>query len=165
MPDTDLLGDDYNVTDVDYTDPHICQSACTSDDQCKAFVYVTRPPKVGSCCLKSSVPNPSSSTTCTAGIKNPKPPQGTQITVPLIKGIDAAIDVRVFVDNTFVEIYIMEGRLAFTLLFNGGETNVAGTAGMDIFARGASDIEANNVNVWHMNSIWTDSPSVLLQNA
>ena len=168
MPNVDIPGGDYNVTNVDYTDPHICQAACTADgNKCLGFVYVTRPPKVGSCCLKSMITTLDTNPTCTSGVKHPKPPQGTPVNIPLLKDIDTAIDVRVFVDNTFIEVYIMEGRLAFTLKFNGGEKNVDKIAGMDIFngKGGGSSIIAQNVNVWSMKSIWTDPPAVLSQAA
>lgn len=42
-----LPGGDYNVTNVQYTDPHICQSACDNDPKCVSWTYVTRPPLVG----------------------------------------------------------------------------------------------------------------------
>ena len=162
MPGVDLPGADYNVTDVDYSDPHICQAACTADgEKCQAYTYVVRPPKVGSCCLKNSVPNADSQPTCTSGSKvsRPLPGQGgATAALPLLPG-DSAIDVRVFVDNTFVEVFVMHGRLAFTYNLNPGP-QLAGAAGATLFASGAA-VQATDVNAWHMNPIWVSTGEVL----
>jgi hypothetical protein len=41
MPGIDLPGSDYNVTNVAYSDPHICQAACTADGaKCAAYTCV-----------------------------------------------------------------------------------------------------------------------------
>jgi len=96
MPGTDLPGGDYNVTDVSYTDPHICQAACDADGlKCQAFTYVIRPPLAGSCCLKGSVPTPDASPSCTSGAKHGgMVTGGATAALPLLPG-DTAIDVRV----------------------------------------------------------------------
>ena len=134
MPGTDIPGDDYNVTNVNYADPHICQvllgtlsrvtsfflyllcsvlfqASCTADPACAAYTYVTRPPLVGSCCLKSAVPQPVANPTCTSGVKK-APSAAGGVPLPLLKG-DTSVDVRVFVDNTFVEVFIMQVRANF----------------------------------------------------
>ena len=144
------------MTDVSYSDPHICQAACTADGaRCQAWTYVTRPPLVGSCCLKSTVPQPDASATCTSGSKVANPIDGATAAVPLLPG-DTAVDVRVFTDNTFIEVFIMQGRLAFTYGIN---TGTESGAGMTLFA--SAPMTATNVNAWHMNSIWTSAEDVL----
>lgn len=160
MPGIDLPGGDYNVTNVNYSDPHICQAVCTADPNCKAYTYVTRPPLVGSCCLKSSVPLPNPYSACTSGSKtDPWNPTTSGIPLPLLPG-DADVDVRVFVDNTFVEVFVMQGRLAFTVPITSG----GGAAGMTLFAQApGAGVVASSVNVWHMGSIWVSPPEVLAQ--
>ena len=161
MPGIDLPGGDYNVTDVSYTDPHICQAACTADgEKCQAWTYVTRPPLVGSCCLKGTVDAPDAAATCTSGSKQPNPHptggSGAFAVIPLLPG-DTELDVRVYTDNTFIEVFVMQGRAAFTYGINVGAESAA--AGMNLFA--SAPITASRVDAWHMNSIWVDVPTVL----
>ena len=136
-----------------------CQAACTADGpKCQAFTYVTRPPLVGSCCLKASVPAPNfQAPTCTSGAKNPAPSTGAVADVPLLPG-DAAVDVHIFVDNTFIEVFVMEGRAAFTasVTSHGAE---AGAAGMELFA--SAPVQASAVRVYHLEGIWVSAPEVL----
>jgi hypothetical protein len=73
-------------------------------------------------------------------------------------GTETAIDVRVFVDNTFIEVYVMEGRLAFTLL---PESAVGSISSMSLFADASGPVVANNVDVWHLSPIWVSSSEVL----
>lgn len=181
MPGVDLPGGDYNVSDdglmcssftvarltehapflqvtnVNYTDPKVCQAVCQADPNCKAYTYVTRPPLVGSCCLKGSVPAPNPNPTCTSGAK-PGAIQGNSVALPLLPG-DTAVDVRVFVDNTFLEVFVMGGRVALTLPINSGAE--AGAAGVTLTAAAGADADLTRVNVWHMNGIWVSPESVL----
>lgn len=76
MEETDMPGNDYNVTHYPAnTDPKQCQAACAADTQCKAWTYVIRgsPAGSGDCCLKSSVSCPhttsSAAAKCTSGAK------------------------------------------------------------------------------------------------
>ena len=149
---------------LDCSDPKICQAACTADGaKCQAYTYVVRPPLAGSCCLKGGVPAPDNNPTCTSGSKVPVPTNGgATAALPLVAG-DTAVDVRVFVDNTFMEVFVMGGRLAFTYNLNAG-SQLAGAAGMSIYNAGAPGgpaISAMDVNAWHMNSIWVTPPEVL----
>ena len=158
MPGVDMPGDDLSVTNVNYTDPRLCQLACNNTPACTGFVYVVRPPLAGSCCLKSGYPALDANPTCTSGVKpggpGPSPARGTPI--PLLRG-DAALDVHLFVDNSFVEVFLMEGRLALTLLFDG---NPVSDVGMELFA-GAGGAAATGVGVWGVNSIWVTKEEVL----
>lgn len=93
---TTATGDDYQVTDVTYTDAHICEAACAADPRCQAYTYVTRPPLAGSCCLKEGVPPEGTCTTggvsdCTSGVK---PGSKVRATLPLLP-TDSEIDLRV----------------------------------------------------------------------
>ena len=77
--------------------------------------------------------------------------------VPLLPG-DAAVDVHIFVDNTFIEVFVMEGRAAFTasITSHGAE---AGAAGMELFA--SAPVQASAVHVYHLEGIWVSAPEVL----
>ncbi len=163
MPGIDMPGGDYNVTNVNYTDPHDCQAVCTADPNCVAYTYVVRPPLAGSCCLKGpTVPNPDSNPTCTSGVKpgHVLPGNGATVPIPLLPG-DTGVDVRAFVDNTFIEVFLMQGRIAITIPVNTGAE--AGAAGMNLFAAagGAPSVTVADVNVWHMNPIWVSPEEVL----
>ena len=70
----------------------------------------------------------------------------------------AAIDVRVFVDNTIVEVFVLGGRAAFTVPVN--TPGAAGAAGMSLFATGTG-VTATDVNAWAMGPIWTTTEDVL----
>lgn len=157
MPGVDLPGLDFNVTDVSYTDPHICQAACTASTACAAYTYVVRPPLYASCCLKASVPAQNANPTCTSGVKHPAPPgKMAGVPLPLLPG-DTSVDVAIFVDATFIEVFILGGRLAIT-------ADVAqpadGAWGMNAFSQQGPQVSAN-VAVWHLGSIWIEPFEVL----
>jgi hypothetical protein len=156
MPGVDLPGGDFSVVDVNYTDPHLCQAECSRRKECVAFTYVVRPPLKGSCCLKGSVPPRDASPACTSGVK-PGGPRAAGADIPLLAG-DAELDVRVFIDNTFVEVFVMQGRLAITLKL---DQNPIADAALELFNDGAVAVTANNVDVWAMKPIWTSVDEVL----
>merc|ERR1712232_92016 len=141
MPGWDITGGDYNTTNVNYTDFKICEQACDDDIHCKAWTYVVRGPLYASCCLKSKINKAKKKDSCTSGVKNPpsddfsgpqffvdfQPPANsesvTTVTVGEVNGAtdklkllasDKTIDMRLFVDNTFTEVYWMGGRVAMT---------------------------------------------------
>ena len=70
---------------------------------------------------------------------------------------DTAVDVRVFTDNTFIEVFIMGGRHAVTYGINSGVEST--TAGMTLFS--SSSITVTDVNAWHLNSIWVSPQEIL----
>jgi sucrose-6-phosphate hydrolase SacC (GH32 family) len=158
MPGVDMPGGDFNVTNVSYDDPRICQAACNQTKECKAFTYVVRPPLKGSCCLKNTVPDEVASPTCTSGVKPGGPgPAVRGAAIPMLPA-DVAIDVRVFVDNTFAEVFVMQGRLAITLKF---DKNPIKDAAMELFAGPGAAATATDVNVWAVKPIWTSVDEVL----
>lgn len=75
MAKTDMPGGDYNVTHYPKgTDPTVCQKACDDQAKCNAWTYVIRgdPAGSGDCCLKTSVPCPTTGgagPSCTSGAK------------------------------------------------------------------------------------------------
>ena len=84
---------------------------------------------------------------------------GLRRTLPLLAG-DSVVDVRVFVDRSILEVYVMGGRLAFTVPAGGPAS--AREAGMTLFAEGGSEaIVARNVSAWRVDSIWTTPEAVL----
>ena len=81
---------------------------------------------------------------------------GAFAAVPLLPG-DARVDVRVFVDVTFMEVFVMQGRCAFTYSINAGAAT-AREAGMTLYASAPMTADAN---AWRLGSIWVDAPTVL----
>jgi hypothetical protein len=160
MPGVDLPGGDYNVTDVNYTDPHICQAVCAADKNCMAYTYVTRPPLAGSCCLKGTVPAPNPNSKCTSGVKPGVQPAGAPL--PLLPGEDE-IDLVVYVDNTFLEVFAMGGRLAVTMTCAGDICGEGDAAAMGVFATGA-DISVADITAWRLDTIWTTPDLVLSES-
>jgi len=155
MPGIDMPGDDLNVTNVAYSDPRICQAACNATAACTGFTYVVRPPLKGACCLKSGYPALMRSATCTSGVK-PGGPPAAGAPIPLLAG-DAAIDVRVFLDNTFIEVFLMEGRVALTLKTSGPLANAA----VELYSKSGAGVTATSVTVWPLASIWESPQEVL----
>ena len=85
----------------------------------------------------------------------------TTAPVPLFEG-EATMDVRVFVDNTFIEVFVGGGRLALTAGVEAGAA--AGAAGMALFGE-ATGATARNVSVWRMDSAWEEAADVLQRRA
>lgn len=76
---TDRMGGDYKGFALDQAEPALCQLACSSDAECKAYTY-TRPGVKGPqamCFLKSSVPPSTPDPCCTSGSRTAggRPPQ------------------------------------------------------------------------------------------
>lgn len=161
MPGVDMPGDDLSVTNVAYTDPLMCQAACNATAACTGYTYVVRPPLHASCCLKSGYPALDANPKCTSGVKpGGAPPKHRGTAIPMLPG-DTAIDVRVFLDNTFVEVFVMQGRLALTLKFDVGANPISDAAFALFAAAGSAPVAATDVTLWHVNSIWV-SPSQVL---
>ena len=109
-----------------------------------------RPPLYASCCFKSSVPAADSQASCTSGVKHPAPPGSLAgAPLPILPG-DSAIDIVVYTDNTFVEVFVLGGRLAFT-------ADVAqpsdGAWAMNAFSESGPALTPT-VAVWHIGQIW-----------
>ena len=157
MPGVDMPGDDLSVTNVNYTDPRLCQLACNNTPACLGFTYVVRPPLKGSCCLKNGYPNLLPNAACTSGVKPAAAASAgmKSAAIPLLKG-DVVMDVAVYIDNTFLEVYIMQGRVALTLNVASGISDVA----LGLFATGA-DVTFSGVDVWPLKSIWVPPAEVL----
>lgn len=179
QPGVDLPGGDYNVTNVHYRDPRICQAQCTADgDKCKAFTYVTRPPLVGSCCLKSVVGAATMSPTCTSGIKNAPRTVGVRVgtcaealagatpsataAVPL--NPDGSLTVRILPDRSVADFFVSQGRWAGTQAWHDAKTpRSAADSTVLVWANGVG--VTADVDVWAMGCGWvtpsyTDSPTM-----
>jgi hypothetical protein len=66
---------------------------------------------------------------------------------------DTTLGIRVFMDNTILEVYWQGGRVAMTL-----GLDESGVTGVDIFSFSDGDSEemlrVNTVEAWQMGSIW-----------
>lgn len=171
MANTDLPGYDYNVTDVKYTDPHICQKMCQSNAKCAAWTYVIRPPLYASCCLKSSAGVPHSCKSCTSGIKNSNQSDGlsfvvnrTQSTIsPKVKNKDpiygnikgsrivnmSIVEIRLLVDRSVIEGFFQHGSQQFSTRVYPNATDSDGVA---IIVNGKGPLPLLDINVWEMTS-------------
>ena len=156
MPGVDMPGGDMSVSNENYTDPHLCQAACSASPQCLGYTWVVRPPLAGACCLKSSLLPPKGDARCTSGVK----PGAAAFSsahaapIPLLPG-DAALDLRLFVDSTVLEVYAMQGRLAATLQLQGVtdlQLKVEALAGQ---------AAVSSVELYALGSIWVGQQQVL----
>ena len=177
QPGVDLPGGDYNVTDVSYSDPHICQSACSADgEKCKAFTYVTRPPLVGSCCLKGVVPKANPSPSCTSGIKAPASGVTVQVgacsammgralpaaDAPLASSFELrggaspdSISVRLLPDRSVADVFVQGGRWAGTVAWLAKDPRAPGDSSVALWSNATSTIVAD-IDVWSMGCGWAD---------
>ena len=175
MPGVDITGGDYNVTNVDYSDPHICQGACASDSQCKAYTYVTRPPKTGSCCLKNHVGPFANRSTCTSGVKAPAPntvdvrvgtcselfPGGGSLgsttpptTLTLAPG--APITLRALPDRSVADFFVNGGAFAGTVTWDAkAPPRLPGESVVLVVAPSGAGVTAD-VEVYSMGCGWVD---------
>lgn len=111
-----------------------------------------------SCCQKGAGgwgynPKPS----CTSGVRKPRPAPGGKSDTLRMLASDTSIEVRVFVDTTFIEAYWMDGRVAMT-------SKLAGTpkeAGMSVFNAAGAAVTVQSVQVWRVNSIYVSPEDVL----
>merc|ERR1712070_244470 len=130
-----------------------------------------------SCCLKAGIPAVKSRGTCTSGVKDPTTsggggtrfyvdyvPDTDVVTVGVQGGVsdklklspsDKTIDMRLFVDNTFTEVYWMGGRVAMTTT---AKANKA--AGMSVSAD-KGGITLDSAKAWKVGSIWVTPEEVI----
>jgi Glycosyl hydrolases family 32 N-terminal domain/PAN domain len=181
MPNTDLPGGDYNVTNVQYDDPHLCQAACTADgEKCKAFTYVVRPPLKGSCCLKSSAPAPAASPTCTSGIKAPAPPGSVSVrvgtcaeaasgalalgaarSVPLLD--DSTVSLRVLPDRSVADVFVQGGRWAGTVAWLDKAPRAPADSTVTVWSSKigvSADIDVYSMGCGWVDPSYTDTPTL-----
>ena len=174
MPGIDLPGGDYNVTNVNYSDPHVCQEACTADAKCASYTYVTRPPLVGSCCLKGGVPQQASNPSCTSGIKRAPPPGSVSVQVgscaDAMRGFPegpagasfalragaTSVTVRILPDRSVADFFVAGGRWSGTVAWLAKEPRGAADSTVSLFAAAGSAGVVADVDVWSMGCGWAD---------
>ena len=77
--------------------------------------------------------------------------------LPLIRGVDAAITIHVFIDRSVIEVFIGDGRLAFSTPANTPFSST--TADVVLFSNSA--FIATNASVYAMESCWVTPQEVL----
>jgi len=143
MKGFDMPGNDIKcVSHPTGTDPSVCQAACDADDQCKAWTMVSRNGHED-CCTKDKLECPKPNSSCTSGAKTETsvdcdsgtnlkceidfvPPTshegyyevgvscgGNEDTLRLIP-TETTVEIRMFLDVTFAEIFFQQGRVAMT---------------------------------------------------
>jgi len=181
MPNWDMSGGDYNVSNVNYTDFKTCEAACDADARCGAWTYVVRGPLYASCCLKTQWGSASQKASCTSGVKKPGqlasgsvfyvdyvPPQdGSSVSTVTVGGpsktdklkllaSDKSIDIRLYVDNTFTEAYWMGGRVAMTAKTPQSQKDVAGVT----VSADQEGVKLLAAQAWEVGSIWVTPDEV-----
>jgi hypothetical protein len=167
MPGYDLPGGDYRVSSVNYTDPRLCEQSCAADGKkCWGYVYVTRPPTAGACCLKGAAHgDPVPCAACTAGVlRGGGGAVGAQrIPIPLLPS-DTELALRVLTDRTLVEVFA--GRASTTLAVEAQWAGAsAGAAGAQLFFQGSGApgeaMEVRGARVWQMTSAFVSVAQAL----
>jgi hypothetical protein len=85
---TDRPGMDYNNYDLPSANPSLCEQACNSDPDCKAFTYVkpgVQGPKPR-CWLKNGIPTATPNSCCDSGVKG-----STGVATPLNPNLGSQI--------------------------------------------------------------------------
>lgn len=175
MEGTDMSGGDYSVVHHPASfNASSCQALCDAASKCKAWVWVVRgqPAGSGDCCLKSVVPCPrkTGGSTMFAGGKVAGTAEsclptggggggggGVQDTLQL-SSADKTFEVRVFADQTVVEVYFMDGRVAMTM---SGPTQVANGSVSVLANSTAGSATTFSGSVYEMNGIWVSPEEVL----
>ena len=126
---------------------------------------MVRPPLAGACCLKGpDFGRPVPSSTCTAGVlaANGSLLVGAAVVpLPLLPQ-DAWVDIRIFVDRTIVEVFVLGGRVATTISAEGLPAALtAGPAGMQFIARGGDAVLTSSF-AWAMTSAFSASVEEVL---
>ena len=182
LPGVNLPGCDYNVTHAAYTDPLLCQAACTRDSaNCSAFSFV--PAKKGSTCsLKNCVPLPVDNPEYTSGIVASLAPGSVSVRVgscaevaqgrgalrggahsfPMLPG-ESSLSLRVFPDRSVADFFVQGGRWSGTMTWLDAAPRAANDSLVVLWATNSS--VAADVDVWSMGCGWltpsyTDTPTL-----
>jgi len=193
MEKTDLPGDDYSVTHmpIGTNNAKVCEANCNDDDKCMAWTYVVRgsPAGSGDCCLKSSVPCPSTSggasAHCTSGAKKQqvlpscgKGASGIDCTVAWegrgnssVPFIDVPVacgtvkdTLRVLSSEKTVTVHIFADVTFQEVYFQQGRTAMTVNNIMskddDYMLTSTTEMTVQEVEVWPIGSPWIDEEAV-----
>ena len=134
----------------------MCETMCLNDQKCNSWTYVIRGPAYADCCLKGGVQNSDPSESCTSGEITGGGGLSLKDNLVLLDS-DKEIEIRVFVDNTFLEAYWMDGRIAMTSKFIDSDTAVAGVSAFSI----GGDVVLKSLDVYTVKNIWVTPEEVL----
>ena len=166
------------MTDVSYSDAHICQAQCTADgDRCKAYTYVRRPPLTGSCCLKGTVGHQNPSSTCTSGVKAP-PPGSVSARVgscaeamagtllgssgsgsgggAVALRADGSLTVRILPDRSVADFFVNGGAWAATQAWVDKGARAPGESSVLVWGNAAAAGVTADIDAWGMGCGWAD---------
>eukprot|EP01006_Ploeotia_vitrea_P007965 TRINITY_DN18710_c0_g1_i2.p1 TRINITY_DN18710_c0_g1~~TRINITY_DN18710_c0_g1_i2.p1 ORF type:complete len:590 (-),score=67.96 TRINITY_DN18710_c0_g1_i2:66-1700(-) len=127
MPNYDLPGGDYSINNTFgmHTHPDECQALCLKDSKCLAWTYVAPGVQMPSsrCCLKDTVPHTHAHKGITSGAKYaPKSKPEKNVHWGKVNGNyfeipagETAVDIRVLVDRSVVEVFAQQGRFVQTI--------------------------------------------------
>ena len=80
-----------------------------------------------------------------------------EATAPLLAS-DTTLDLHVYVDNTFVEVFALGGRVAMTATIGNGQT----VAGMAAWTANTA-VRLDSLSVYQMKDIWVPAAALLEQ--
>jgi hypothetical protein len=181
LPGIDLPGCDYNVSRVEYTDPLLCQAACTRDGaNCVAYSFAPAK-KANTCSLKNCVPLPVENSEDTSGIVASLAPGSVSVRVgscaevaqgrgalrggahsfPMLPG-ESSLSLRVFPDRSVADFFVQGGRWSGTMTWLDTTPRAAGDSLVVLWANSSV---AADVDVWGMGCGWltpsyTDAPTL-----
>ena len=185
MPNTDLMGGDYNknaTTGRHYppgTDPTVCQTECDKAAECVAWTYVIRgqPEGSGDCCLKKRAPTGHESALnlcprlnardCTSGVKTPTRQPATCSNGGGSNGHDITYSqaLALLPTDSELEIRVFTDNSICEVFMMGGR--VALTAPLvpesiefGVFARSPTAMEVT-VEAWSVDEIWVTPQEVI----
>merc|ERR1712194_448510 len=82
--------------------------------------------------------------------------QGTTVRLPLLPS-DTEIDIRVFVDNTVVEVFWLGGRSVMTVDASAASIGTE----LSVCTYEGSDVTVKSASAWEMGSAWVTPEEVL----
>ena len=170
-------GCDYNVSSVRYTDPRLCQAACTADAACAAYAYEANRPTLGTCTLKNCSAPLIAQEKYTAGIKAPAPVGSVAVRVgtcaeamgggsslggarllpsfPLLAG-ETAVTLRVLPDRSVADFFVQDGRWSGTLPWLDPAPRAAADSSVLVFGSATASSIAADIDAWSMGCGWLD---------
>ena len=153
IPDSDMPGGVYKTLPAKYTDPHECAKTCEADKLCFAWTFTVKP---NTCQLKNAdyqQPRkvPGWATGCVRKCDEHRIGVGTDFGKPmLLKRGEAALSLRVLVDNSVLEVFGQEGRESIT---RRAYPKHASSGGLQLVYTGAAaDAPTVSITAWAMAS-------------
>lgn len=169
---------------MQYTDPLLCQAACTADAACAAYTYEANRPTRGTCTLKNFTALLIAQLKYTAGIKAPAPVGSVAVQVGTcaeasqggaggaaaaaaapaaaaavsrsfpLRAGDTSLSLRILADRSVADFFVADGRWSGTLPWLDAAPRAAGDSAVALWSTAAGIVA--DVDVFAVGCGWAD---------